>query len=257
MLARLRHKNSLDSPLEPDDDPGKAPAVSAHPLGQDDRLATSKRPAGAPKTLPPLTMLAFSDRERLNARERTMGAIFLTMRAVSESCRATAAGSGLGWWPQLTVITCDEIEAGPVMTPGRLCPCPQRQGRRESSLSIALRIRARRPPGPSPFACAADPSQRENAEDDGQHRSDHGEAEQAQAKRDHRRAAGAADRCAQAALGCFPSSTHSGQPGGGRRPGRLGSPAGRRHVPVGLRRPVWRRVEAHAQDDQLLPACGL
>jgi hypothetical protein len=43
-------QTSLDSQPEPGDDPGKAPAVSAHPLGQDDRLATSERPAGAPKT---------------------------------------------------------------------------------------------------------------------------------------------------------------------------------------------------------------
>ena len=45
-------KVGLDSLPGPSDDPGKAPAVSAHPLGQDDRLATSERPAGAPKTRP-------------------------------------------------------------------------------------------------------------------------------------------------------------------------------------------------------------
>jgi hypothetical protein len=42
-------RSALDSSLEPDEYPGKAPVRSAQHLGQDDRLATSKRPAGAPK----------------------------------------------------------------------------------------------------------------------------------------------------------------------------------------------------------------
>jgi hypothetical protein len=47
-----RAPNSIDRFDEPGDDPGKAPARSAHHLGQDDSPATSERPAGAPKILP-------------------------------------------------------------------------------------------------------------------------------------------------------------------------------------------------------------
>jgi hypothetical protein len=48
--ARAIPNSSLDSGRGTADDPSKAPARSAHLLGQDDRLATTKRPAGAPKS---------------------------------------------------------------------------------------------------------------------------------------------------------------------------------------------------------------
>ena len=49
--AGIFHESTrgLDSPASRTDDPGKAPAWSAHHLGQDDRLATPNRPAGAPQ----------------------------------------------------------------------------------------------------------------------------------------------------------------------------------------------------------------